>query len=63
MSRANSWGVFPHGWQDHVIPLDDLREHEIAQGCWCKPREEDDGVLFHNSLDGRESYENGRPVQ
>jgi hypothetical protein len=26
--------------------------------CWCRP-EDDDGVIVHNSMDGREKYETG----
>jgi len=40
-----------------VIPVDDLREHSL-NNCWCDPRD-DDGVVVHNSLDGRELYERG----
>lgn len=42
----------------HVVPLNDLREHETDRPCWCSPRE-DDGVIVHNSMDGREFYERG----
>lgn len=46
-----------------VYPLDDLRDHEPdSKECWCRPREMD-GVLVHNSMDERESYERGRKVQ
>jgi hypothetical protein len=47
----------------HVLPLSDLREHEVSLECWCGPVE-DDGVVVHNALDGREAYERGerRPV-
>jgi len=43
----------------HVVPLDDLRDH-VTDGtlCWCRPREED-GVVVHNSMDGREAFETG----
>lgn len=44
----------------HVYPLNDLREHEISdKPCWCKPRIED-GIVIHNSMDGREDYETGK---
>jgi len=33
----------------HVVPLDDLREHEACPECWCGPREDSDGVWVHNS--------------
>lgn len=44
----------------HVVPVNDLREHstDSDKACWCKPREED-GVIVHNSMDGREAFETG----
>lgn len=42
----------------HVMPLKDLREHVVSEGCWCGPVE-DEGVMVHNSMDGREAYERG----
>jgi len=48
------------GW--HVVPLDDLREHETNGSCWCKPTLDDEGaepIWIHNSLDGREAFETG----
>ena len=50
----------------HVIPLEDLREHDAKETCWCKPRELEDqpDVYIHNALDGRERYEQGEvPLQ
>ena len=46
----------------HVIPLNDYREHEETEDCWCKPLRDDEEqrVVIHNALDGREEYENGR---
>lgn len=41
-----------------VIPLDDMREHDEGSTCWCGPTD-DDGVMVHHSLDGREAYESG----
>ena len=26
----------------HVVPLNDLREHNANADCWCKPTEEDE---------------------
>jgi hypothetical protein len=51
----------PGGWRLletplEVVPLDDLREHIEGDGCWCRPRV-DEGVIVHNSADGREKYE------
>jgi hypothetical protein len=42
---------------NHVLPVDDLREHSVTL-CWCRPLDYD-GVVVHNSLDGREHYEHG----
>jgi hypothetical protein len=44
----------------HVYPLNDLREH-ITDGeepCWCRPVIAE-GVIIHNSMDGREAFETG----
>lgn len=49
-------------WPVHVVPLFDLREHEIDMHCWCNPTlDSDDGeaVFVHHSADGREAYEQG----
>jgi hypothetical protein len=45
----------------HVIPLADLREHEVSVDCWCCPTEDDEelGYWVHHALDQREKYENG----
>jgi hypothetical protein len=50
----------PDAWKvdgNHVYPINDLREHSLAD-CWCRPID-DDGIIGHNSLDGRELYECG----
>jgi len=41
----------------HVYPVNDLREHSVTD-CWCGPVD-DDGIVVHNSRDGREMYERG----
>ena len=48
----------------HVIPIGDLREHEDSDTCWCRPRRDDEepSVVIHNSMDQRETYENGRKM-
>lgn len=39
----------------HVVPLDDLREHEASPDCWCKPVALDyDRIWVHPSMDRRE---------
>lgn len=45
----------------HVIPLEDLREHERSDDCWCHP-DHDNGVVTHAALDGREAFERGERV-
>lgn len=47
----------------HVIPRGDLRDHDQSPECWCRPDEDEPGLWVHNSLDGRESYEQGRKLQ
>lgn len=43
----------------HVIPNNDLREHEPTSECFCQPTEEEPGLWVHHSLDRRELYETG----
>lgn len=45
----------------HVVPVNDLREHEDTPDCWCRP-DYDDGVYVHHSMDRREEYEQGRAL-
>lgn len=49
----------------HVIPMQDLREHEADAQCWCHPeRDEEYDIYLHHALDGREAYERGElPLQ
>lgn len=48
----------------HVMPINDLREHEDSDRCWCRPVRDDDepSVIIHNAMDQRETYENGRKL-
>ncbi len=46
----------------HVMREDDSRPHEFVRTCWCLPEVDDENVVTHNSLDGRERYE-GLPLQ
>lgn len=50
----------------HIMPVDDLREHEKSLLCWCEPRIEEydtngapliESMAVHNSADGREAVE------
>lgn len=43
----------------HVVPIDDLREHDPNCACWCHPILDDEGVVIHNAMDRREQIERG----
>jgi len=44
----------------HIIPLNDLREHDLSPKCWCHPTPDEEHDFFqHHALDGREAYETG----
>lgn len=47
----------------HIIPQNDIKDHEFSRECWCHP--EDDLLAhgeewMHNSADDRESIETGK---
>ena len=46
--------IMSNDW--HVVPVNDLRDHAVAEDCWCEPTE-DEGVWVHHSLDHREKGE------
>jgi len=53
------WGIYasPRKYIVHVMPEDDLKEHDASIDCWCGPRRAKEGwsfVVSHNALDGRE---------
>ena len=45
----------------HLLPLNDLKEHEESTTCECEPKieftENGDMIIKHNSFDGREAIE------
>lgn len=47
----------------HVLPINDLRDHEETRVCWCAPRcvswpaWQGDVVVIHHSADCREFVE------
>jgi hypothetical protein len=44
----------------HIIPVNDIKEHEELSTCECCPRleiENGEMIFIHNSYDGRESKE------
>ena len=49
----------------HIYPTNDLREHIFSDEgeCWCNPDVSEDGLAIHNSMDERETYEEGRKLQ
>lgn len=57
----NQWKNIIIGDQVHVLPMDDLKEHQESENCWCNPRrdEEELKLIIHNSVDQREKYETG----
>lgn len=46
--------------ETHVMPEYDYKPHEMSSKCWCRPDTEDEGFFVHNSMDGREDFEEGR---
>ena len=46
----------------HVVPCGDLKRHQLDPVCWCNPTVDEDGLVIHNTVDGREEYEQGKPV-
>jgi hypothetical protein len=46
----------------HVIPCEDLREHDLTSDCWCRPFEDGEmpGLWAHNSMDRRELLEEAK---
>lgn len=53
-------------WPLHVVPVADFREHVAEEGCWCHPTLDDgweygqEKIFVHHSMDGRESFEEGK---
>lgn len=47
--------------QWHILPINDLREHEERSDCWCKPTEDETepDLWIHHAMDQRELYETG----
>lgn len=45
----------------HIIPTEDLRDHEPRMTCWCRPTEDCDtpGLWAHHSMYLRERFEEG----
>lgn len=45
----------------HVLPVNDLREHDETEQCWCQPRVErvraGRYLISHHAADGRDLIE------
>jgi hypothetical protein len=58
---VNYWGCFDDAeGRHHVVPLDDLVEHELSDDCCCGPKVDVVNwpfLVIHSALDGRETYE------
>lgn len=57
MTAQGGWFTAQSENGTHVLPLEDCGQHALVD-CPCRPRE-DDGVIIHNSFDGREAFERG----
>jgi hypothetical protein len=45
-----------HTSTPHVVPVDDLREHD-PENCWCCPTFNEDIMWVHHAMDKREEFE------
>jgi hypothetical protein len=43
----------------HLLPINDVEVHYIADDCQCEPVLDEGGFMAHNAFDGRERYEQG----
>ena len=49
----------------HILPLNDLKEHEETTTCPCGPRvdwSEAEAIVIHRSWDGREYIEDAERI-
>ena len=50
----------------HILPINDIQPHEESTTCHCNPTVEfleGEGLVTHNSFDGRELEEFSREVE
>jgi hypothetical protein len=64
--KARPMAYYP-GWiafsdPAEVMPVNDFRLHIHGLKCWCRPTD-DDCVIVHHAMDGREAYERGDRVK
>lgn len=57
-----TWTTTNYGLDVHVLPVEDLKEHDASWRCWCNPSQdaEEPRLWTHRSMDRREEYEQGR---
>ena len=47
----------------HIIPTDDLKEHEESTHCHCRPTVDwENEIVIHNAFDNREAIEIAREI-
>lgn len=60
LTVAKNWGIVEDNGILHIIPRNDIVQHDL-EFCMCNPRIEVGGKLIvHNSYDCREYIENGQ---
>jgi hypothetical protein len=49
----------PGRYHAHIMPRDDVTDHEPFPDCWCEPVADpyEHDIYIHNALDGREQRE------
>ena len=60
MSDEMRWQAIDHDQFVDITPVDDAREHELGDECWCTPRvdrSEARPMIIHSSADRREVFE------
>lgn len=58
----DGWAYLYYIDRTHVIPVNDYRDHEVEDQCWCGAQVDDEDVVQHKALDNRERFE-GIPAQ
>ena len=41
----------------HIVPMNDDRKHDLHSKCWCNPMETWNCSWLHNDADGRTAYQ------
>lgn len=56
------WALYRFMDSTHLIPMDDIDDHELHIECKCSPEigeGRQEGLIIHHSFDGREPFETG----